>query len=271
MRVLPGLFAPAAVVVLLGACSDGTDPVPTRLDVAGLWDWTATIVDPSFGEICSDTGSFVFNQTDSTFTGSARQIGVCNANGGTSNDATADQVADGKAGADSLGFSIHYCTFTAAATGRPQRLSGHISCGGGVSGTWQAHRAGPVTAVTVQLLAPPVLLRGDTVWVYAQLRDTAGARVFFRPVAWASDNSTVAAVAGTADSVAVITTAVGNATISATVEGHTASIMLSVLDRGVVTVTTSTSGVDIDADGYLVNVDGVIRPIAVNGAMMFDS
>src|SRR5262249_18026134 len=81
----------------------------------------------------------------------------------------------------------------------------------------------------------------------------------------------VAAVAGTADSVAVITTAVGNATISATVEGHTASIMLSVLDRGVVTVTTSTSGVDIDADGYLVNVDGVIRPIAVNGAMTFDS
>ena len=277
MRILRGLLAPVAVIVWLGACSDGTNPVPTpvptSLDIAGVWDWTATTVDPYFGVICSDTGSFRFDQTDSTVTGSARQSGVCKtlATGETSHYVIANQVANGKAGADSLGFSIYYCTFTAAATGRPQQLSGQISCGGGVSGAWQAHRAGPVAAVALQLNPPPVLLPNDTVWVYAWLRDSAGSRVFFRTVTWASDRPTVAAVAGTADSVAVITSAVGTATISATVEGQSASTMLTVLGRGAVTVTTSTSGVDIDADGYLTNVDGTIRPIAVNGAVTFDS
>lgn len=270
MRILR-LLAPASAIAWLGACSDGMNPLSTNLDIAGVWDWTATIVDPSSVTTCSDTGSYVFNQTDSTFTGSARQTGVCEANGGTSDDVRADPVVNGKAGADSLGFSVHGCTFTAPATGMPQRLSGHISCGGTVTGTWQAHRAGPVGAVTLQLYPPPVLLPHDTVWVYAQLRDTAGSRVFFRPVAWASDNPTVATVAGSADSVAVVTNTVGTATISATVEGQSASTMLTVLGHGAVTVTTSTSGVDLDADGYLVNVDGTIRPVAVNGAVTFDS
>ena len=230
------------------------DVVPAAgLDVGGVWDWTETIVDPGV-TTCSDTGSYVFTQTGSAFTGTSRQVGVC----GTTDNTRVDPVTAGAAGGNSLSFEVGGvggCSYAATVnTGAPDSLSGTVSCGTTATGTWAAHRPEPLATLAVAPPGSPVI-DGDTVWIRAALRDGAGNRVFFRSVTWASNNQAVATVSGTADSAMLVATGPGPATITASAEGKSGTMGITVVAAGTIRTTTTTTGPDPDADGYTVYVD----------------
>ena len=250
-----------------GTGSAVIDVVPAAsLDVGGVWDWTETIVDPGV-TTCSDTGSYVFTQTGSAFTGTSRQVGVC----GTTDNTRIDPVTAGAAGGNSLSFEVGGvggCSYAATVTtGAPDHLSGTVSCGTTATGTWAAHRPQPLASVAVAPPGSPVI-DGDTVWIRAALRDGAGNRVFFRPVSWASSNQAVATVLGTADSAMLVATGPGPATITASAEGKSGTMGITVGAAGTIRTTTTTTGVDLDPEGYAVDVDGGPRtPIPTNGTV----
>jgi len=242
-----------AVFADSGSGSAVIDVVPAAsLDIGGVWDWTETITDPGI-TTCSDTGSYTFTQIGSGFSGTSRQVGVC----GTTDNSRIDPVTGGSAGGNSLSFEVGgVCSYAATVTtGAPDQLSGTVSCGTTATGTWAAHRPQPLASVAVAPPGSPVI-DGDTVWIRAALRDGAGNRVFFRPVTWASTNQVVATVSGTADSAMLVATGPGPATITASAEGKSGTMGITVYAAGTIRVTTITSGADVDADGYLVGVDG---------------
>ncbi|HTD71626.1 MAG TPA: Ig-like domain-containing protein [Gemmatimonadales bacterium] len=251
-----------------GAGAAYIDVVPApMLIVEGAWDWTETIVDPTNHVTCNDTGTYVFTQTGSTFTGTSQQVGACSTPSGTVDNASLDAVGQGRAGGNSLSFAVgSNCAYGATAAGSPDSLSGTLSCGPTATGTWAAHRPHPLALVAV--LPSPLLpmVHGDTVRIRAALRDGAGNRVFARPVTWTSDNAAVATVSGVADSAVLIATGPGSTTIRAAAEGQSSSAALTVTAAGTIRVTTTTTGVDLDADGYLVNVDGGTQvAVTING------
>ncbi len=255
---------PADTIQGLGRGIAVIDVVPApQLIVEGAWDWTESIVDPTNQVTCHDTGTYVFTQTGSTFTGTSQQVGACSTPSGTVDNASLDAVGQGRAGGNSLSFAVgSNCAYGATAAGSPDSLSGTLSCGPTATGTWAAHRPHPLASLAV--LPSPLLpmVHGDTVRIRAVLRDGAGNRVFARPVTWTSDNAAVATVTGVADSAVLIATGPGSATIKAAAEGVSASAPLTVTAAGTIRVTTTTTGVDLDADGYLVSVDGG-TPVAV--------
>jgi len=247
-----------------GAGTAIIDVVPAAsLDIGGVWDWTEIITDPGV-TTCSDTGSYVFNQTGSAFTGTSRQVGAC----GAIDNSRLDPVTAGSAGGNSLSFEVGGCSYAATVTvGAPDQVSGAVSCGTTATGTWAAHRARPVASVAVLRPFPPII-PGDTLWIRAELRDAARNRVFFRLVTWASDNLAVATVAGSTDSASLAATGPGPATITATVDGQHGGTGITVQAAGTIRTTTTTSGIDLDADGYAVDVDGGPRtPIPTNGTV----
>jgi len=264
VRALQPGRATISVFADSGTGSAVIDVVPAAsLDIGGVWDWTETIVDPGV-TTCSDTGSYVFTQTGSAFTGTSKQVGAC----GTTGNSRLDPVTAGAAGGNSLSFEVGGCSYTATVTtGAPDQVSGTVSCGSTATGTWAAHRPRPLAAIAVIRPFSPII-HGDTLWIRAELRDAAGNRVFFRPVTWASDNLAVATVAGSTDSATLAATGPGNATITATAEGKSGGTGITVGAAGTIRTTTTTTGVDLDADGYAVDVDGGPRtPIATSGTV----
>src|SRR5262245_20028176 len=67
------------VAVMLIACAESSEPAP--MHVAGLWHYSKDLSDNLRGLTCTDTGSYRFRQTGSTFTGEYFQVGVCLGNG----------------------------------------------------------------------------------------------------------------------------------------------------------------------------------------------
>ncbi len=124
-------------------------------------------------------------------------------------------------------------------------------------------RGQPVASITV---TPPkdTLLDGNTLQLTAQLWSTAGHRVF-RPITWSSDNPTVATVT---DSGRVTAVSAGAAAITASAAGMSGTAAIVVPLTGFVRVTSVTTGVDLDPDGYWVNVSGGGGgPVATNGTV----
>ena len=222
------------------------------LNIAGVWDWTEQYVNP----VCHDTGTYAFTQSGATFTGRSDQVGICETSYGPSdNTSSGDPVSGGSVAGGTMNFLVGasgQCSYTATITGTPpDHLSGTTICGS-ATGTWEAVRGQPVAAITVTP-AHETLLEGATVQLAAQLWSAAGHRVFRQPVAWSSDNPAVATVS---DSGKVAAIAVGSATITVTADGKSASAAIIVPLTGFVRVTTATTGVDPDPDGYLVNAWG---------------
>jgi len=264
VRALQSGRATITVFADSGTGSAVIEVVPAAsLDIGGVWDWTETIVDPGV-TTCSDTGSYVFTQTGSAFTGTSKQVGAC----GTTGNSRLDPVTAGAAGGNSLSFEVGGCSYTATVTtGAPDQVSGTVSCGSTATGTWAAHRPRPLASIAVLPPGAPII-HGDTLWIRAELRDAAGNRVFFRALTWASSNLAVATVAGSTDSASLAATGPGPATITATAEGKTGGTGITVYAAGTIRTTTTTTGVDLDPDGYAVDVDGGPRtPIPTNGTV----
>jgi len=196
-------------------------PAPPA-DINGIWDWTEQYTNP----VCADTGSYMFTQTGSAFSGSSQQVGVCSTpNGPIDNTHGPDPVSNGRVTADSVSFLVDTaCVYYATVAGNPpDRMSGTTQCGNS-SGTWQAVREKAVATVTVTP-GNPTLVAGDTLRLAAQIRDANGFRLFFRPVTWSSDNPAVASVSPEG---VVLAVSAGSVTITASAGGQsgTATVLV---------------------------------------------
>ncbi len=220
-----------------------------NLDIAGTWDWTEQFTN----RVCYDTGTYVFSQSGSSFSGTSEQVGSCPVNAYVieRNDHR-DPVGGGTVSVDSIAFLVglgQTCQYRGAVIGSPpDHLRGTAVCGNS-TGTWDAVRGAPAESVTVAAPAG-TFLEGSSVQLVAKVWSSAGARVF-RPVVWSSDRPAVVAVSADGSVTAV---AAGSATITATAEGRSGGTMIVVVQKGHLRVTTATTGVDPDPDGYTVRI-----------------
>src|SRR5437867_4172011 len=236
------------------------------LDISGVWDWTEQYVNP----VCHDTGTYAFTQSGATFTGRSDQVGICETEYGPLDNTSSDPVSSGTVTGATMNFLVGangQCTYTATVTGTPpDHLSGTTICGN-ATGTWEAVRGQPVANITVTP-SQDTMVSGATLQLAVQLWSAAGHRVFRQPVVWLSDNPTVAPVT---DSGKVTAIAPGSATITVTAGGKSATAAITVPVTGFIRVTTATTGVDPDPDGYIVNVFGGSRNwssfVATNGTV----
>ena len=230
--------------------------------IAGVWDWTEHFVNSA----CSDTGSYVFVGNGASYTGASQQVGVCYNPTRRDNTSGPDSVSEGVVAGDSTSFLVRRsCRYRATVSGSPSdRMSGTMTCGAD-TGTWEAVRGGRV----VIALAPTTveLVAGDSLRIDDTLRDTAGHRVFFRPVTWTSDNPMVADVSPQGR---VLARSRGNATITAAVEGATGVTSVRVVMPSSIAVTTATTGLGL---GFAVRVSDtgppLISPIGLNDRRNF--
>lgn len=205
-------------------------PPVVNVNINGLWDWTETL------GACTNTGSYAFSQTGSTFVGSFGQAG--NDCSGFPDDIEGT-VSEGVVNGNSLSFRASFsgvsCQYTGNVSGNPPSSivgTGVPGSCGGASVTWRARPRAPVASLSVE---PPVgtVVVNWTQVLRAVLRNATGDRLFERPVTWSSDNVAVATVtaAGPATSAIGGVTGVGSGTavITATVEGKSAQAMVTAL------------------------------------------
>ena len=161
----------------------------------------------------------------------------------------------------------------------PDQISGSASCEWW-SGTWQARRRPAVAAVTVEP-SLGILVRGNTRQLVATARAADGLRLIGRAVTWSSSNP----VAATVSPAGLVTaSSVGSSTITAVVEGRSAStqvpvdlVRLSSIWLGwyqscglTVAGTAYCWGYDGFAGTFRTG-DGVRAPAAVPGSLLFRS
>ncbi|MGH7568728.1 MAG: Ig-like domain-containing protein [Gemmatimonadales bacterium] len=218
-------LAAAALAACGGDDATAPPPPPPTANVTGIWDFTEILVDQSFGLTCNDTGSYVFAQTGSAFSGTSGQVGTCTQGGESfSNDSDEDAVTSGSVSETDLTFNVGGCLYRGAVTGDPpNQITGTVTCGQTTTGTWQAVVGAPVATVA---LAPPAssVLVGGRVQLVAIARSGTGRRLFGRAATWASDNQAAAIVAAGL----VTGQAPGTANITAAVQSLTASLAITV-------------------------------------------
>lgn len=231
-------------------------PVQPPAKVNGVWDWTERITDPTIDNVCSDTGSYVFTQTNGAFEGRSQQVGICVLPDRSYVNNSTAPVSIGVVKGPRVSFTVGWasgprCDYSGTlAASSVDSLSGTVACGGNVRGTWQAVRAGGLGSVKV-VPASPRLLPGATMQLDAELYGVSGNRVFGRDVSWSSSDASVATIAldGIAKGVGA-----GRATITATVAGSTgASGTTSLTVPAPLVLTSLTAGVNQtcarDSDG----------------------
>ncbi|HVT37941.1 MAG TPA: hypothetical protein VHE78_02750, partial [Gemmatimonadaceae bacterium] len=233
MRTLSGpcRLLPAFLLFLCPGCSDSTAPT-TFPALEGLWDFTASSIDAASLNTCSDTGTFTFSKSDSTWVGTVQLVASCRSPSTSYSRNEFSNVRSGVATSTlftftrtSLQSASGLCQDTAVAYpgGQPNALRGTETCGT-VHTSWQAVRGTPIASITV---APNPLLTvmGGSPAFVAVLRSSSGERVFSRPVAWSTDNAAVATVAAGL----VTPVSVGSAGITASAQGLSATSRVTVL------------------------------------------
>jgi hypothetical protein len=201
----------------------------TPADINGIWDWTELYNNP----VCADTGSYVFAQNGSGFSGLSLQVGVCYFSTGPSDNSRTvpDTVSNGLVLGDSITFFVApRCVYSATVFGTPpDSVSGTTQCSNSTgtrinTGTWKGVRERPIASVTVTPDSQTVGA-GATLQLTAQLGDANGNRLFFRAVTWSSDNPAVASVSPAGVVTAVST---GSATITASAGGQSGAVTVLV-------------------------------------------
>jgi len=228
VEVVAGQTASAAFSV---TCTATT----ATLDISGVWDFTSTLTDQSGHAVDPEEGSYDFGQGLTQLVPMGDQVGPWSPN--SIYDVQSRNGAITFYSAPSLlrDWGLPYCEYDATVSGSPpSRMSGQWFCTSSPHGTWEARRAGPLGSVTIYPGSVwwPV---GDSIRVTAELRDTAGRRVFFRPVTWSSDRPGVAAVGASGIWTSVAIAATGTATIAATADAQ----------RGTTKVTGGVGGLSV--------------------------
>lgn len=238
-----------AVVALLAIAAGCQEP-PPPIDLSGPWAGSYT-ADIRPGEVYD--AALTVQQTGSSLSGwfSASSGRVASLSGKVSGTGVTftETFTDGCAGtAKGQG------TVTDDAT----RVTGSYTaddCVGHYSGSFDYRRqstSGPVASVTVTP-ASASLAVGATLQLSAMPRDAGGNPLPAEPVTWASDDEAVASVSETG---VVTGNGEGSARVTATAgAAHGAATVTVTSAPGILEVTTSTTGQNLDADGYEVTLD----------------
>jgi alpha-tubulin suppressor-like RCC1 family protein len=282
----------ARISAAAGAIVGSGDVWVTGLGVDRIWDFTQLLYGPQ-QVVCSDTGSFQFGQADpQTLAGHGQRIGTCTSDVRINLGVVADSVRAGQIIGDSITFHFATCTYRAHAIGVPlDSLDGTIWCptgpdttGVGVpyTGLWHAahERAPAMVSIAPDTATIPL---GLTLQLDAIVRDSAGRRLFWRPVGWSSQSSSVAAVSAGG---LVRAVAAGSARITASVAPHSgaADVTVLVIDlASAISGWSHTCGTDIGGTAYCwgANANGQLgnglsggwstRPIRVKTGIRFDT
>lgn len=141
----------AAFLVGVGtaACGGGDGTGPSLLSLAGVWNYSETLTDQPHSISCNDAGTISVTQSNSTFTGTFTQTGLCTGPGGSVDNSGSGAVTGGQISGSNVSFQVPFCQYQGSLSGGnpPNRMTGTLSCSfqeAGVtynfSGTWQASR-----------------------------------------------------------------------------------------------------------------------------------
>ncbi len=211
------------VAFALAGCGDDlpTDPLPPAepepIELAGLWDFTETLIVSRLVVVCRDTGSFSFTQDDTSFTGRAGLIGTCTGLLGSFRNSASLAIDSGIVTDSLISFTLdHGCRYIGTVhSGPPRRIVGSSACSINFDGTWEAVEGGAVRSVTVEPDSLAMVV-GETVQLTAVLKEVSGARIFERPVTWASSEPGTFEVS---DSGRVVSAGAGSGQVTATAAG----------------------------------------------------
>jgi len=144
-RILVMMFVGSA----LAACGGGDGTGPGLLSLGGSWSYSETLTDQVHSISCNDAGTVNITQTNSTFTGTFNQTGLCTGPGGSADNSGSGSVTGGQVNGSNVSFQVPFCQYQGTASGGnpPNRMTGTLSCSTqesgttfNFSGTWQASR-----------------------------------------------------------------------------------------------------------------------------------
>lgn len=211
-----------------------TTLVAPNAAIADTWAY-AEVMTNGYGQVCHDTGSFVFSPNGSGFIGMGERTGNCVSATWFHQEMESPgkqyDVQNGTISGTSLGFEFYLdrpvCRFTnyggTLSGNPPDRITGGANCGWW-SGTWEARRRPAVASVTV-LAGTGTLVPGNTRQLLAIARAADGLRLIGRTVNWSSANPAVATVSSTG---VVLGKTAGLVVITATIDGQSASVQVAV-------------------------------------------
>jgi TolB protein len=141
---------------------------------------------------------------------------------------------------------------------------------GGQSGSSAVTVVAPTISTVVVSPSTATVFPGTTARLTATASDAQGQPIPAATFAWTSSNPQLATV----DQTGLVTgvSVGGPVTITALSGGRTGSSAVTVLapPTGSIEVIATTTGLDLDADGYLASVGANSRALAVNGTVRFD-
>lgn len=235
-RVWQGLIALSAI---LGGCGDDgpTEPEPLNVgDIAGAWDFTEVLIVSAQVLVCRDTGSMRFGGGNGGITATGERVGTCQGLVGSYRLSGRPEIKAVELRDSTIRFTMEEacgCTGRGCADakyvgtvsrGPPLSMRGSSACSINYDGTWEARLAAPVATLTLQPDSAEILVE-ETIYLAAVMRDEAGARVFERPVAWSSSDTSLLAVAADGR---IVGLAPGRAAVAATLGGMTAEARVNV-------------------------------------------
>ena len=232
LRSLPAAVVAAAL--LTAACENGATP-PRLAESVAVTAPAASLMEGDTMRLSTAVRDVSGNVIDRPVTWSS----------------SSDAVATVSAAGTVLGVAPGAVTITAAADGK--------------SGSVELTIASLVSIV--QVTAPATsMVEGDTMRLAAVARDAAGNPLTGRAVTWSSSSDAVATVSAGGTVTAV---SAGTVTITATVEGKSGSVELTVAPAlGTLRVSVETVGDLPDPDGYEITRDGqAVGRVGVNGSL----
>ncbi len=212
--VLPRVVTLMATAAFYGCGDEGPVEPPgpaAQVEIDGIWDFTEVLIRSARLQVCSDTGSFNFNQNGSTFTATGNLVGICEGPADFSTSGGAFTISGGIIDDSTISFQIDGgCRYRGTVIGPPRRIVGRSACSLNLDGSWEAVPARPAGSLNLILDSARVVV-GQTVVPSVVLHDTRGARIFERPIDWTSSVPGVATVGP--EGVIVVTNA-GTATVT---------------------------------------------------------
>ncbi len=182
------------VLAAVAACGDDAltgppPPGPEPVVLAGIWDFTETLIISRQVVVCRDTGSFSFDQNGKAFLGTGGLIGTCTGLLSTFRNESSFGIDSGSVSGNSISFTVvDGCRYIGTVIeGQPRRIRGSSACSINFDGTWEAVEGRAIATVGIEPDSLAMVV-GETVQLTAVLESASGARIFERPVTWATSD-----------------------------------------------------------------------------------
>lgn len=134
MRNVPTLIGTVLLAATFIGCGGGdgggpTDPTTTP-NIAGTWNFSATLNDTQHSISCNNSGSMNLSQNGTTFTGTFNQQGTCSGPGGSFDNPATGSISGGQINGRSISFQVPFCQYngTLGSGANPNTVSGGGNC-----------------------------------------------------------------------------------------------------------------------------------------------